>query len=137
MASQKKVRWAQLRVGILATVAMIIAGTLIFLLTSQSNFLTGEFELRTYMVDSAGMAENAQVRLNGIFVGHISKVQLSGSHDPQRTVEIRMKLSRKYLELIPDDSRAAISASNLLGDKYINITKGTCLLYTSPSPRDS
>ena len=132
MASQKKVSWAQLRVGILAAVAMVIAGALIFLLTSQSNFLSGEFELRTYMQDSAGMAENAQVRLNGIFVGHIAKVQLSGSHEPQRTVEIRMKLQRKYLELIPDDSRAAISASNLLGDKYINITKGTHPKHVAP-----
>jgi phospholipid/cholesterol/gamma-HCH transport system substrate-binding protein len=125
MASQKKVSWAQLRVGILASVAMVIAGALIFLLTSQGNLFSGEFELRTYMLDSAGMAENAQVRLNGIFIGHISKVQLSGSRDPKRTVEIRMKISRKYLELMPDDSRAAISASNLLGDKYINITRGT------------
>jgi phospholipid/cholesterol/gamma-HCH transport system substrate-binding protein len=125
MATQKKVSWAQLRVGITASIAMIIAGALIFLLTSQSNFLTGEFLLRTYMTDSAGMAENAQVRLNGISVGHISKVQLSGSRDPKRTVEIQMKISRKYLTLIPDDSKAAISASNLLGDKYINITKGS------------
>jgi phospholipid/cholesterol/gamma-HCH transport system substrate-binding protein len=125
MASQKKVHWAQLRVGIMALIAMVIAGTLIFLLTSQSNFLTGEFQLRTYMMDSAGMAANAQVRLNGIFIGHISNVQLSGSRDPKRTVEVQMKISRKYLDLIPDDSKAAISASNLLGDKYINITKGS------------
>lgn len=125
MASQQKVSWAQLRVGIVASVAMVIAGMLIFLLTSQGNLFSGEFELRTYMTDSAGMAENAQVRLNGIFIGHISKVQLSGSHDPKRTVEIRMKISKKYLDLMPDDSRAAISASNLLGDKYINITKGS------------
>lgn len=125
MASPKKVGWAQLRVGIVAIVAMVITGVLIFLLTSQSNFFTGEFLLRTYIADSAGMAENAQVRLNGIFIGHIAKVQLSGSRDPKRTVEITMKISRKYLDLIPDDSKAAISASNLLGDKYINITKGT------------
>jgi phospholipid/cholesterol/gamma-HCH transport system substrate-binding protein len=125
MASQKRVSWAQLRVGIVATIAMVIAGALIFLLTSQSNMVTGEFELRTFMEDSAGMAENAPVRLNGIFVGHIRKVQLSGSHDPHRTVEILMRISRKYFDLIPDDSRAAISAANLLGDKYINITKGT------------
>jgi len=132
MASPKKVSWAQLRVGIVAAVAMAITGALIFLLTSQSNFLTGEFQLRTYLADSAGMAENAQVRLNGIFVGHIAKVQLSGSHDPKRTVEIQMKISRKYLDLIPDDSKAAISASNLLGDKYINITKGTHPKHVEP-----
>ncbi len=124
MASQKKVEWAQLRSGIVAAIALIIAAVFIFLLTGQSNVLRGEFHLRTYMKDSSGMAENAQVRLNGIAIGHIGKVTLSGSRDPKRTVQIDMKLSRKYLDQIPDDSLAAISAANLLGDKYINITKG-------------
>ena len=125
MASAKRVHWAQLRVGILATVAMLIAAVLIFLLTGQTGLFQGQFELRTYMEDSAGMAENAPVRLNGILAGHIEAVRLSGSRDPKRTVEITMKIQQKYLNQIPDDSKAAISAANLLGDKYINITKGT------------
>lgn len=104
---------------------MVIAAILIFLLTSQSNFISGDFRLRTYMSDSAGMAENAPVRLNGIFAGHISSVKLSGSHDQKRTVAIEMKINRTFLSQIPEDSKAAISASNLLGDKYINITRGT------------
>ncbi|MEP6715193.1 MAG: MlaD family protein [Terriglobia bacterium] len=132
MASQAKVQWAQLRVGVVVTIAMIIAASLIFLLTGQSNLLSGEFILRTYMEDSAGMAANAPVRLNGIAVGHIAKVGLSGSHEPKRTVQIDMKISRKYLDLIPDDSRAAISAANLLGDKYINISKGVHPKHVSP-----
>ena len=78
---------------------------LIFLLGGQSNIFQAESVLRTYMEDSAGMAENAEVRLNGIYIGHIFRVQLSGSQDPKRTVEIHMKISRKYLDLIPDDSR--------------------------------
>ena len=124
MPSQKKVEWAQLRVGILSAVAMVIAAILIFLLTSQSNLISGDFRLKTYMSDSAGMAENAPVRLNGIFAGHISSVKLSGSKDPKRTVAIEMKINRKFLSQIPEDSKAGISASNLLGDKYINITRG-------------
>jgi phospholipid/cholesterol/gamma-HCH transport system substrate-binding protein len=125
MASQKRVHWAQLRVGVMSTIAMIIAAVLIFLLSGKGNILQGETNLRTYMEDSAGIAENAEVRLNGIYIGHIHKVQLSGSHEPKRTVEIQMKVSRKYLNLIPDDSKATLKASNLLGDKYINITKGS------------
>ncbi len=125
MPSPKRVEWAQLRVGIVSAVAMVIAAVLIFLLTSQSNIIAGDFKLRTYMEDSAGMAENAPVRLNGIFAGHISTVKLSGSHDPKRTVAIEMKINRNFLSQIPEDSKAAISASNLLGDKYINITRGT------------
>ena len=125
MADAKKVRWAQLRIGIVASVAMVIAAALIFLLTGQSNFFETEVHLRTYMEDSAGMASNAPVRLNGILAGHIGTIRLSGSRDPKRTVEIDMVIPEKYLAQIPDDSRASISAANLLGDKYINITRGT------------
>src|SRR3954462_484637 len=101
MASQKRVHWAQLRVGVVSTIAMIIAAVLIFLLSGKGNLFQGEVNLRTYMEDSAGIAENAEVRLNGIYIGHIHRVQLSGSHDPRRTVEIQMKVASRYINLIP------------------------------------
>jgi phospholipid/cholesterol/gamma-HCH transport system substrate-binding protein len=125
MASQKRVRWAELRVGVVSTIAMILVGVLIILLTSQSNFFQGNFILRTYMLDSGGMASNANVKLNGLAVGHISRIALSGSHDPKRTVEIDMKIEERFLDQIPDDSKASINSSNLLGDKYVNILMGT------------
>jgi phospholipid/cholesterol/gamma-HCH transport system substrate-binding protein len=132
MASQKRVQWAQLRTGILAAVAMIIAGVLIFLLTSQSNFFGGDFHVRTYMEDSAGMVANDPVRVNGILVGYIGGIRLSGSRDPKRTVEVEMVIQQKYLEQIPDDSRSAISSANLLGSKFVNITKGTHPKHVQP-----
>jgi phospholipid/cholesterol/gamma-HCH transport system substrate-binding protein len=125
MASQQKVEWAKLRTGVLATVAMTIAAVLIFLLTGSGTMFEHQALVRTFMVDSAGMAENAPVRLNGILVGHIKQVMLSGSPNPKRTVEVDLLLPGKYLPRIPEDSQAAISAANLLGDKYINITRGT------------
>ncbi len=132
MASARKVQWAQLRTGILAAVAMIIAGVLIFLLTGQTNIFGGDFHLRTYMEDSAGMVANDPVRVNGILTGYIGSIRLSGSRDPKRTVEIDMVIQRKYLDQIPEDSKAAISAANLLGSKYINITKGTHPKHVQP-----
>jgi len=132
MASQKRVQWAQLRTGILAAVAMAIAGALIFLLTGQSNIFGGDFHLRTYMEDSAGMVSNDPVRVNGILVGYIGGIRLSGSRDPKRTVEIDMVIQEKYLEQIPEDSKAAISSANLLGSKFVNITKGTHPKHADP-----
>ena len=35
-----------------------------------------------------------------------------------------MKVQEKFLQQIPVDSVAGISAANLLGDKFLNITKG-------------
>ena len=129
---QERVKWSQLRAGVVASVAIIIAGLLVFLLTGQSNFFEGDFHLKTYMEDSGGMASNAPVRLNGILVGHIGNVVLSGSRDRKHTVAIDMVIQNKYLDQIPDDSLAGISAANLLGDKYINITRGTHPKHVEP-----
>jgi phospholipid/cholesterol/gamma-HCH transport system substrate-binding protein len=125
MASQQRVAWAKLRTGVLVTAAMTIGAVLIFLLTGNGTMFEHQAVLRTFMVDSAGMAQNAPVRLNGILIGHIKRVELSGSKDPKRTVEVDMEVPEKYLPEIPANSQASISAANLLGDKFINITRGT------------
>jgi phospholipid/cholesterol/gamma-HCH transport system substrate-binding protein len=133
MPDPKKLKWKQLKVGIVALVAMIISAVLIMLLTGNENPFEGSFSLRTYMADSGGMAEGSSVRLNGILAGTIKKVQLSGSKDPHRMVELHMQVENRFLAEIPDDSIASISASNLLGDKYINITKGKSSKHVEPN----
>src|ERR1022692_859799 len=111
MPESKKVSWAQLRVGIMAAVSMAILAVLIFLLTGSGNLFSSSGSLYTFMDDSAAMPSSTPVRLNGIIVGKI--------------VVIKMTVNpKKMLEQIPDDSIAGVDASNLLGDKFINITKG-------------
>lgn len=124
MPSPQRVKWAQLKVGILAVVAMIIIAVLSFLLTGSEGLFRRHAILRTYLNDSAGMVVGATVRLNGIAIGSIDQVRLSGERKPDRIVEISMLVNHDYLVQIPTDSVAGITASNLLGDKYINITKG-------------
>jgi hypothetical protein len=51
MPAARKVRWAQLRVGVLAIVAMIILAVLIWLLTSQKPLFVTYATLYTYMRD--------------------------------------------------------------------------------------
>jgi phospholipid/cholesterol/gamma-HCH transport system substrate-binding protein len=111
---------------------MVLAGILIFLLTGQSNFFGGDFHLKTYMEDSAGMVANDPVRVNGILVGYIGAIKLSGSRDPKRTVEIDMVIQNKFLDQIPEDSKSAISSANLLGTKFVNITKGSHPKHVEP-----
>jgi phospholipid/cholesterol/gamma-HCH transport system substrate-binding protein len=132
MADPKKVSFAQIRVGVMAIAAMAIVGGLIFLLTGQKNLFTRTFQLRTFMDDSSGMQDAAPVRLNGILIGEVQELKLSGSKDPRRIVEIDMTVKNDYLTEIPKDSRAGIAASNLLGEKFINISKGTSPQHVQP-----
>src|SRR5215471_10783172 len=124
MPSPQKVSWSKLRVGITALVALAIIGTMIFLLTTSGNIFKHKITLRMYMDDASGTAESAPVRLNGIPVGNVKKILLSGEKDPKRAVEFILEVKGEFQQDIPDDSVAMISAINLLGDKFVNITRG-------------
>jgi phospholipid/cholesterol/gamma-HCH transport system substrate-binding protein len=119
-----KVRWSQLKVGVVGLTAFLILSTLIFLLTSSKNPFQHTATLHVYLDDASGITDSTPVRLNGITIGSVDRVTLSNLGDPRRTVQFDLQVQEKYLAEIPVDSVAGITASNLLGDKFINITKG-------------
>ena len=124
MPIQNKARWARLKVGLLAMVALVILGVLIFLLTGNSSPFASKATLYTFLEDSAAINENAPVRLNGIRIGTVKKIALSGLADPAKIIRMDLEVDDKYLVAIPVDSQAGVGAENVLGTKYINIKKG-------------
>ena len=88
MASKEKVSLAQLRVGILAIVALSCIVLLIFLLTGNKKFFITEVPLHTYVDDAASLQAGAAVRIAGIQAGTVKKVALSGSNDPRRVIRV-------------------------------------------------
>ena len=124
MAIQNKASWARLRVGVMAVAALILLAVLVVLLTGETTFFQSKSMLVTYMNDSAAMTEGSAVRLNGILIGKVHKISLSGLNQPLRIVRIDMEVANKWFDSIPVDSVASIGAENLLGTKFINIKKG-------------
>ncbi len=124
MPSKEKIRWAQLKVGIVAIIALALVFVLVFLMTGDRAFFSKDVTVYTYLDDAAAIGEGSPVRLNGILVGSIRNVSLSGESARNRIIRVTMGINEKYLPLIPSDSVAAISAENVLGSKYINIKKG-------------
>src|SRR5579863_8929281 len=124
MPEPSKIRWSQLKVGLVAIAAFVILAVLIFLLTRSKGLFQSFVLLRTYMEDASGTANGSVVRLNGITIGYLDQLRLTNSKDLKRTVELDMMVKEEYLRSIPVDSIVGISAANLLGDKFLNITKG-------------
>src|SRR5581483_5089874 len=102
----------------------IVIFVLVFLRTSSKGIFQQNAPLVTFMDDASGLANGTPVRLNGITVGFLDGLKLTGSRDPKRAVEFDMLVKKKFLADIPVDSVAAIAAANLLGDKFVNITRG-------------
>lgn len=125
MAGSSKTRWAQLKVGLMAIVALGILTFLVILMSGDRGFFQPTSKIYTYLSDSVAIAEGADVRLNGILIGKVTDVGLSGETNPARVVKVTMEVDDKYLPAIPIDSEAGLAAQNLLGVKYMNIKKGT------------
>jgi phospholipid/cholesterol/gamma-HCH transport system substrate-binding protein len=108
----------------MAIAALIIVGVLVFLLTGTKKIWTQDATVYTFMDDSAALASGSPVRLNGILVGEVTTVGLSGETAPQRIIKVTMEIEEDSLRRIPVDSVAAITAENVLGTKFINIKMG-------------
>lgn len=125
MASTAKTSWAQLRVGIMAAVALLLVGVLIFYMTGSTSFFSADRTVYSFMDAAPGIAKGAPVRLNGLLVGNVRGVGFSGDSKPGRFIRVEMTIYEQYAKLIPDDSRVSVGAENLLGSRLIDIVKGT------------
>ena len=123
MPSARKVSWAKFRVVMLAICALLILAVLVVLLSGGTIF-QAKARLYTYVPDAVGLPENSAVRFNGIPIGKIVKVELSGSRDPDEVVRVTMQVERQYLRFIAADATTDIASEQLPGYKYIDINQG-------------
>ncbi len=108
----------------MAIAGLLLLAVLIFLLTGERRFFAEKVTIHTYLDDSAALTKGAPVRLNGILIGNVTSVGLSGETAPLRVIRVDMEVDRTMLPSIPVDSVASITAENVLGTKYINIKIG-------------
>jgi phospholipid/cholesterol/gamma-HCH transport system substrate-binding protein len=123
MPSPQKLRWAKLRIFVVAVSAICVLSVLSYLL-SGGTWLKAKAYLTTYIPDSTGLEPGADVLLNGVKIGRVASVQLTRSKDRNRVVAVRLKIEEAFLPYIPEDSVTTIDSANLLGDEYININMG-------------
>jgi phospholipid/cholesterol/gamma-HCH transport system substrate-binding protein len=124
MPGQSRVSWAKLRVGILGIAGMAILAVVIVLITGNTHLFESQSKIYTYLNDAAALQVGAPTNVDGIPIGKVSAIVLSGSKDPARLVRIEMQIPDKNLSQIPIDSVSSISSANVLGTKYINIKSG-------------
>lgn len=125
MPQRKQIRWSQLKVGLVSLTSLTLLAIVIFLVTGETGFFAKTISVRTYSPDAGGLKTGAVVRLAGVDVGSVRRVTLSGSPDLSQAVEVVMEVAASYSPDLRADSEAVIAAEGLLGERYVNITRGT------------
>ncbi len=124
MPQRQELKWTQLRVGAMVAVALILFGVGIFFISGSVGFLTRKYTLETYFASATGLRPGSQVQLAGIPVGTVKDVHISSFSDPNRAVSVRMSIAKKYQSQIRADSKASNTTAGLLGEAYIDISRG-------------
>ena len=124
MPSPEQVNWAKFRSSAVILAALLILGTLAYLLTGGILF-EPKAQIYLYLPDATGLASGSPVRVDGIQVGKVSRVELSGSMEPSRVVKVTMAVERDRLTSITADSTAETTSDTLIGDKFVDVTSGT------------
>jgi phospholipid/cholesterol/gamma-HCH transport system substrate-binding protein len=117
MPRTRSLAWSELKIGILAVIALILASVLIFLLGGDTGFFWERYSLKTTFSDVGGLKAGAPVRVAGVEVGSVSDVGFVGDR-----VEIVMEVKKEHQPRITTESRATLGAVSLLGEAAVDIT---------------
>lgn len=124
MPQRKQLAWTQLRVGVLIISGLIVFAVGIFFISGKVGLWTSKYELKTFFSGAENLRDGAQVRLAGIVVGNVTGIKLSPYKEPGKAVQIDMKVTQKYQDEIRTDSVATIETVGLLGEAYVDISRG-------------
>lgn len=124
MPSPEEIAWAKFRVGAMIGCALGILGVVVFLLMGGTDAFQPSAHVYVYLKDLAGLEKNFAVQFNGIHVGEVSNFALSGLKDPNKVVRVDLVIRNRYLDAIPADSTAEVTALNVLNDQFVNINEG-------------
>ena len=116
MPRTRSLAWSELKLGIVALFALIMAATLILLLSGSGGFFWQRYALKAVFADIAGLKVGAPVRVAGVEVGSVTDINFAGDR-----VEVLMDLSREMQTRVTTASVASLGSVSLLGEAAVDI----------------
>ena len=128
MAQHKQLTWTELRVGLFVLAGAVLLAVVIFYVTGGSGF-GPKYRLRAYLPEVAGLTIGAPVRVDGVDVGNVEKIEIAvpkpgEAASKERNIEIDMRIQKSFQSYVRSDSSAGLITEGLLGNRYVDIERG-------------
>lgn len=118
MNNTNKSNW---KLGAFVAIGLGILILFIFYIGKNKNIFSSTITLVSLFDDVSGLAEGNNVRLAGIKVGTVTDVEIVNDS----LVKVYTVIEKDAQKFIRADSKMSIGSDGLMGDKVINILKGT------------
>src|SRR5262245_11092896 len=122
MADKSKVlTWTELRVGAVVLVSLVVlAFTILYIGGGGGSPFAPKYHVKALMADVNGLKEGAPVRLGGVEVGSVTRVEFAPAGGGS-LVEVTMRVDRRVASRITTESEATLGSLGLLGEKAVDI----------------
>jgi len=120
MPRTRSLKWSELKIGVMAVVALLIAAALILALGGEGGFFWQRYNLKVKFPNAAGVQRGSPVRVAGVTVGAVQEIAFVGSE-----VEMLLELRDDMQQRVRTTSRATIGSVSLLGEGAVDISAST------------
>ncbi len=123
--AQRKLTWSELRVGVFVFVALVLIALGIFYVTGTAGFWVPKYTVKTYLPETEDLANGAPVSLDGVNIGNVQSIHLTPHPaSKQQNVTVLMRIKKQFQDEVRTDSTASLVTEGLLGNRYVEITRG-------------
>src|ERR1051325_3625929 len=109
----------------IATVLLLVGlGYYVYNIAERKGWFLQKVHYYTFVRTAAGLKVGDPVRLMGRDLGDITEIQTMGPYESYN-IYIQFRVRSPHFGYLWEDSRAKIAAGDFLGNRYIEVTKGT------------
>jgi phospholipid/cholesterol/gamma-HCH transport system substrate-binding protein len=116
MPRTRSLAWAELKFGLIAVFALVMAGLLIFAVGGGGGFFWQNYPLKVQFPNVAGLMSGSPVRVAGVQVGSVTDVKLVPNG-----AEVSFTMLNSLRQVVTSRSTAKIGSISLLGEGAVDI----------------
>lgn len=112
-----------IKVGVFLVAGIVLFCIGLFLIGSRAQFFTHHFTVYTEFNDVDTLQTGAKVRVSGMDAGEVTDIQVPSG--PASRFRLKLKVDEKFHPVIREDSLTTIETEGMVGNKFVNINKGS------------
>lgn len=109
------------KVGIFVSALTIILMIMVVSIGKESSLFQPKTSIKARVPNVSNLKVGSYVELKGIRIGSVTGISIVSEDE----VQIEMRILESELKWIKEDSRVSISTAGLVGDKYVEVYRGT------------
>jgi len=112
----------RLYAGIFFLIGIALILVVVLAIGMEKGITQPKFQITVMFNDVGGLMVGAPVRLSGVTIGTVSKIDFLDERIRGRDVIVSMNMYKRYRKQLERASRIAIKTEGILGDKIVDIT---------------